>query len=447
MRWRGRVHSLAALAGTAAGAAIATPHLAGAALLAAVALGVVGSLAPALSLALYAAGNAVLCAGFQIGAVRVAPETIFLGWILFFALARTLADPGASAAAWRRVRAPAAAAIAFSAVATFSALRAGVDREAVEILSHAPVWIANAVSLPLLAAGRHRLRLVCAALVVTSAALGLLTLAIPSALESLRGGAFLSEYRNPYAHFLSLGLLLSISFALLGPPPFRLPAHLATLLLAAAMIETGSRAAWFSAAAGGAVLLLSRAGRLAPRGSGVAAALLLVGGTAVALHAEPVRRGAERAAERFATIFDWSRRSSNRYRLEIAEVSLRMAREDPILGSGPGRFRESAESKRAGLRSLSKGVHATDNEYARTLGETGLLGLLLLLGFGAASAKRLRRTLRDAKDARDAWAPAAGAALLAFLAVLAAFEDLAYAGTFWFLLGAVHACSLPEEEP
>ncbi|HET6202143.1 MAG TPA: O-antigen ligase family protein [Planctomycetota bacterium] len=437
LRW-----ALPPFAGLAGGALAVLQGGAGALAAGGLALALLGVFAPPLSLALYACGNSLAVRGLPVGGLSVAPETLFLLWLLLVGLLRAGGEPGT--AALRSARAPATFALAFAAVALVSALRGGIDAREARILLHAPVWIANAAAVPLLCRTRRAVLTVLAALVVGASALGLLSLLEPRFFTNAQEGIFLSDYRNPFAHLLGLSLVLSASLYLLGEAPGRWLAACSSLLLFAAIVATGSRGGWAAAGAGLLAVLASRARSLAPRGTlcGAVAASLLA--STVALSAAPVHEGAERAADRFRTIFDWHRRSSNRYRQQVALASLRIAEERPLLGAGPGRFRQEADRRREGLDALRRGVSSTDNEYARTLGELGLVGLSLLVFAGLATARRLRRSLARAARPVEALLPALGVGLLAHTAALAVFEDLAYASALWFALGIAWRCGAEE---
>ncbi len=433
LRW-----ALPPIAGLAGGALVAIPGGAGALAAGGLAAALLGLLAPALALALYACGNALSVRGVPIGGLSFAPETIFLLWLLLVGLLRAAGPEGSGAI--RAARAPALFALGFAAVGLASALAGGIEASEGRILLHSPVWIANAAAVPFLCRDRRALLRAPDALAAAAGAAGLASLLAPGLFTNVQEGSLLSDYRNPFAHFLGLGLVLSASLYLLAEAPVRWMAGGASLLLFAALVATGSRGGWAAAAAGLLAVLLSRARALAPRGTlcGAVAAALLA--STLALSADPVRMEADRAADRFQTIFDWNRRSSNRYRQQVAVASLRIAAEHPVLGAGPGRFRAEADRHRGGLEALRRGVSSTDNEYARTLGELGILGLGVLGLAGFAVARRLRRGLRAAPGPAQALLPALGVGLLAHAAALAVFEDLAYASSLWFTLGAAWTC-------
>jgi len=242
--------------------------------------------------------------------------------------------------------------------------------------------------------------------------------------------------------------------------PRALLAALATALLAAALVLARSRGAWLAAAAGlaAALLLLRRAAipRARARAAG-AAALGVAAGLAIALAAAP---GSEAAARPLGLGLE---RSSNRVRLDVARSTLALVAERPLLGCGPGRFRDEyprvrrEREARIGTREgAASEVDHPHNEPLRLLAEggalTGVLAMLALAGLAAVLARAPRATRGDDGSSRAALA-AGGVAWLAASLTWSTLYDPACALLGALLAGGVLACedevssSRPRELP
>lgn len=156
---------------------------------------------------------------------------------------------------------------------------------------------------------------------------------------------------------------------------------LATLLLpltSAAVVVSHSRAGWLALTAGVLVVVWKLRLQPGPQHGRVAAALgagLCIGLLAPASESEAGQTGLDFG-------FD---RASNTIRWEIAERSVRLFQEDPILGHGPGQFRVEFPRHRsaleAGFKTRAGAASEVDhphNTLLQVLTEEGLVGALLL---------------------------------------------------------------------
>ncbi|MBN1825032.1 MAG: O-antigen ligase family protein [Candidatus Eisenbacteria bacterium] len=206
-----------------------------------------------------------------------------------------------------------------------------------------------------------------------------------------------------------LGFYMTTSgvFLLLGLPPLALLlererlhglAPAAFLLLAAALLFTYTRGAWFGWAAGAAWLTARRRPRLLPAAVAAVAATML-------LH--PAAR--ERLLSSFDPDFHF-----NRERIYLWEAGWRAFRERPLFGRGLHDLTPLIDASRDGAaRERITHFHSL---YLQTAVSAGAVGLAALALFATGLFAALRRAATRAEDRFGAaLADGAAAALIAFL--------------------------------
>ncbi|MEP7132542.1 MAG: O-antigen ligase family protein [Acidobacteriota bacterium] len=343
---------------------------------------------------------------------------------------------GGRFAGWTDRRVPALLAAAALLLAVLAA--AASPRRALALDSLRPLLVMAAL-LPLGASaafGRHRRILAAVFLAICAVD------AVVSVLQALRvyqpfplvtrgdreaTGAFAGN-----VGYLALGLALA-AVAALGAAMtargrgVRIAAGGSFLLFAGALLVNRNLTSFSALAAGAAVLLFGLFGRRAflP----LAAALLVLAGGVVAYR--PMRDRAA-AAVRSARAGDWDVLLS--YRLAPWNAALRMARERPLLGYGPGTFgseyvthRLDAEiaSRRRFVSPLATSTYGeTHCDYLQPFAEAGILAGLAVVGAAGVLIAILFRRVRAAPVNERAEA-------LVLLAILAAG---AVAALTWFPL-------------
>jgi O-antigen ligase len=239
----------------------------------------------------------------------------------------------------------------------------------------------------------------------------------------LSGGA-----TDPNALGLLCGLAIPALVAVVlgsGKPRWALPGLMS---LSVGVVLSGSRSGFLVAVLGGfAAVLLSRARRRIRAAVALAAvvALVLVVGTLT-------RRSPGDVGERLGNLFRSSLSLENRAssRPTLWRSAWVLYRESPAEGGGLGSFSwrlpdlAGADRRRLALRDNP------GSAYLQALAETGIIGLLVMLGFFVAVGRPALSRLREA--------PGSGAAVLAFLlALLVGSHWLApEVGLLFFLLAA-----------
>jgi O-antigen ligase len=239
----------------------------------------------------------------------------------------------------------------------------------------------------------------------------------------LSGGA-----TDPNALGLLCGLAIPVLIALAfgpGKPRWALPALLS---LSVGIVLSGSRSGFLVAVLGGAAAVVMSPGRRRIRAAvGLAGIVALVVVLGILARPSPGDVG-KRLGDLFRSSLSLEDRASSRPLLwRAAAVSFR---ESPVEGGGLGSFSwrlpdlAGADRRRLALR---------DNPgsgYLQALAETGIIGLLVMLGFFAALSRGALSRLREA--------PGSSAAVLAFLlALLVGSHWLApEVGLLFFLLAA-----------
>lgn len=283
-------------------------------------------------------------------------------------------------------------------------------------------------------------------------AAGLAVAALAESAFAPAGARAAAGWPNPnvLAAFLSLGALCLQALALWAPlrRAWRLTAAAAGIAVFLALLATGSMAGLLNLAAGTS-LLIARLRQKQPRlfvPAAAAAALLAV--LALLL---PFSAGNR--------LRDWSGFAGPVYeRTQLALASLKMIRDHPVLGVGPGNFIHAFERysfpNRRGLARYGKQAEFAHNEALHIAAVTGVPGLLLLAGVLLLAFGRFRRYWRAGprETARQpAWEAAARIAGWAVLAgalaqALVDFNWHVPALLLWYVLlaGAVAA---PEVQP
>lgn len=249
---------------------------------------------------------------------------------------------------------------------------------------------------------------------------------------------------------------------------FRILAAGVTVVLVVALVLTGSRGSWLAAGIGlglGALLLDVRALPTAIALSVVAMVIVvaspihLVGtdrviGTPTA--SPSARSGAESSPQPdpppTATVPDPNAGlTSDEIRLKFLSDGLRIIRDHPVLGVGPGRyggavatiFPSAVYEEYGAALGRFRTVH---NYWLHLAGEVGVLGLSLFATAIAGLFLRMRKAAREANTAR--FVILAGAASAAVVASVNGFTEMGFEGNtpavlLWLILG-VGAAMAPD---
>lgn len=202
------------------------------------------------------------------------------------------------------------------------------------------------------------------------------------------GGLFAS--RNLAGEFLALCLPSLLAFS---PPPeggtarrrFHYAALIpAALLLGSALVLTRSRTAWISAALGSFVMLALAQG--ARRRMLLTLSLVLLGaGMGVNLPTKLVWKDEHPFRSSAQRLFDITS-GSGAFRAEQHRVTLGIAREHPVLGVGPGQWRQAMMAAKGDAKLYTNPMPSSD--YLRYLADGGFVALALFLGLGACFLRR-----------------------------------------------------------
>jgi O-antigen ligase len=271
-------------------------------------------------------------------------------------------------------------------------------------------------------ARRKLLEAVTAAAAIVSA-IGLIQHVYPAAVTmpviSAPGGTF--GNRNMAGEAVAMSLPLGIG-ALLGARGRQKRTSIALSLCIALvyLAVTRTRGAWLGGVAGAVTVMVLARPRLSRRAlavGGVAATLALLGAILPG-RLIPRDLGDSKRAASGLEVAEWSfdpRSTAVRTRLGLWQRSLRMWRDYPVLGAGPGnwpvlfpRYAEPGASHDGVLTSALAPRQAHD-DFLERLSETGVLGFgaFVVLVAGTAIATRRRLATGDA-DTRVAAAGAAG---------------------------------------
>jgi O-antigen ligase len=236
---------------------------------------------------------------------------------------------------------------------------------------------------------------------------GAVTVNVLMALGQLGSGAEPFHVRGLFPHRNALGVFLAVALPVLvaaasspsvrpraGPPPYQRVWFLITTAVGLALITS---AGLFAAAVVGVLVAAFAVGARAGLAALAATAVIALVIQPVGL--ERVRRAQLDSVRLFPE--DAQGRRSPSARLRRWAAVLEAARASPVTGFGPGLFQRRIEvfylpgfEKRGGSRADVSGYDVTFDEpgsqclYEVTLFETGVLGMLALLGFLATSLAR-----------------------------------------------------------
>lgn len=187
-----------------------------------------------------------------------------------------------------------------------------------------------------------------------------------------------------------------------------------TALIFAALILSQTRMALLSFLAGFAIVAL-----LEPRARRWALpALLLV--AAVGLAWEFIPNGGRTIS---ALLAPYDASNPHQARWALWDAALKMFRDHPLFGVGPGGYHRLFSSYHAGSLDGESGWGSAHNLYLHQLAERGALGALALLVLCATLFARAARAARSDTDTRSLWAAGAVAALLAMSLTETAFQN------------------------
>jgi O-antigen ligase len=271
------------------------------------------------------------------------------------------------------------------------------------------------------------------------------------------GGTF--GNRNFLAHFGAISTPLLLLLALRARRPLaRTVWHAGLAVAACAIVLTRSRAGWLGLGAGlgvfGVAWLLARRETRAASGRGLrrAAVVIVVGGLAAIVVPNRLEwRSDAPYAETLTRLTDY-RTGSGRGRLIQYENSLRLARDHPVLGVGPGNwFVHYPRVTTRGDRAFSAGDPIPTNpwpssDWVALLAERGVLAALLALGAAGAAILVSLRRLRD-EDGAVALAAMAVPATLAAAFVTGAFDAVLMLAPPAFFVALTVGLLLPPTRP
>lgn len=231
---------------------------------------------------------------------------------------------------------------------------------------------------------------------------------------------------------------------------------LAGLLLFGILLLAGSRGALAGSLAGTTVVLAGHAravrlGRRRARARGALLLLLAAAGVALLLRHQPVmsnRQGEVSVGQRLKAMLNVAGDAADQdatlvHRRVLRSLAWRLFAADPWFGAGPGRFRTGgallADPQEARLLTAMRGGmprHA-HNELLQTAAESGLAGLLPLIGLLAAGGLGALGPGWRTGDPVIWGALGACAAVMVHGLVSYPLHMPATAGAFWILLGVL----------
>lgn len=205
-----------------------------------------------------------------------------------------------------------------------------------------------------------------------------------------------------------------------------------TSVVFAALILSQTRMALIAAFAGFAVVAL-----LEPRARRWALPALLVMAV-VAVAWELLPHGSRNLSSLFAS-YDPS--DPHQARWVLWDTALRMFRDHPLTGVGPGGYNRLFSSYYEGALDGQRNWGSAHNLFLHQLAERGLAGALALLILCATLAARALRAARGDVDTRALWAAAAVAAFFALSLTETSFQNEQFA-TLFLLIWAWGTISL-----
>jgi O-antigen ligase len=276
---------------------------------------------------------------------------------------------------------------------------------------------------------------------------------------------WLADTRPPGATFGNRNFLAHLS--VLAMPPLAVgvvrlrhkrwlaPALLGVVILAAAVVLTRSRAAWLGGIGGLATAALTlsiarKRGTTAPRARLVAVtlALALATGAAVFVPNRLEWNTDSPYAQTLSRLADYTG-GSGRGRLIQYRNSLTLAKENPLLGVGPGNWfvhyplvTSRGDPSYAGQQSIPTNPWPS-SDWVAFVTERGLLGALLLLAAGAVAAGRALTRARLGEP-EDAYSAAALVGVLATAVIAGTFDAVLLLAAPSYLIWSVMGLLLPE---
>jgi O-antigen ligase len=234
-----------------------------------------------------------------------------------------------------------------------------------------------------------------------------------------------------------------------------IPALIGIVILATAVVLTRSRAAWLGGVGGLATaaltLIVARWGgvhRSRWRLVAVAVALALATAGAVLLPNQLDWTTDSPYAQTLSRLTAYGE-GSGRGRLIQYRNSLELAKEDPVLGVGPGnwfvhypRVATDGDPSFAGHQSIPTNPWPS-SDWVAFLTERGLLGALLLLATGLSAAGRVLARARTPQS-DDAYAAAAVVGLMATAVITGMFDAVLLLAAPSYLVWSITGLMLPE---
>jgi O-antigen ligase len=205
-----------------------------------------------------------------------------------------------------------------------------------------------------------------------------------------------------------------------------------TVVVFAALVLSQTRMALFAAFAGFAITAL-----LEPRARRWALPALLVI-AAIGVAWEFIPNGARTISSLFAP---YNPSNPQQARWVLWDTALKMFRDHPLTGVGPGGYNRLFSSYYAGSLDGQRSWASAHNLYLHQLAERGLAGALALLTLCVTLAARALRAARGDVDTRALWSAAAVAAFLAMSLTETAFQNEMFA-TLFLLIWAWGTISL-----
>ncbi|HPQ39310.1 MAG TPA: tetratricopeptide repeat protein [bacterium] len=206
-------------------------------------------------------------------------------------------------------------------------------------------------------------------------------------------------HRNFVAQFLIIVIPMACWLGVQAPKRWIQGLGCITVLTSTGhLLATTCRGAWVGALAGGCVagILLCRRKESFKRwihtAGGVLLSVLIIGAIMMAI---PTLR------HRALSIADIDQ-GTNRFRLLVWSSTLKMVRDHPLAGVGPGNFGHAYPQYRDIRERRLSGddvyVRAAHNDFLQTAAETGIAGGLIMIGFFAVLYRRYFREIRTVKS-------------------------------------------------
>jgi O-antigen ligase len=355
--------------------------------------------------------------------VSIAGSNIALALLALALIARARADGRRIAATWRSE--PALAALILYAVAgliagALSAVPAASLRDAIKDFHR--LW-----SLGLFAAA---LALEPETPVLEALAASFAAMALYGIVQTMFGGRphGMMVRAHGFVHAVVYGEQMALAAlgaaCVLLRPTSKTPRRAAAVFLAlvfTALVLTQTRMALFAAFIGFAFVAL-----LEPRARRWALpALLVVAAVGAAWEFMP---DGGRSLSSLLKPYDPA--NPHQARFALWDVALKMFRDHPLSGVGPGGYHRLFASYHPGMIEGENAWGSAHNLYLHQLAERGLLGGIALLVLCATLFTRARRAARAEIDARSLWSAGAVAAFLAMSLTETSFQNEQFSALF-----------------